>query len=85
MDTASSATLAAPLQFLLNQLEYLRADDGFVVTLHIILWDFTLVGFFLFGEEVHRVAFLQEGITFVLLVGEDAPNRSGIPFVLATR
>ena len=73
------------LQFLLYQFKHLRLDDGFVVALHIVLRNFTLVDLFLFGEEIHRVAFLQEGITFVLLVGEDAANCSCVPFVLAAR
>src|SRR5699024_2194885 len=75
MDAAVSPTAAfSTLQFLLNQLKHLRLNDGFMVALHIVLRDLALVDLFLFGEEIHRVALLQERITFVLLVGENTTD-----------
>ncbi len=62
-------------------LEHGRADDGLVVVLHIILRHFALIHFLLFGEEVHRVHFLQERVPFVLFVCEDAFDRAGRPFL----
>ena len=86
VDTAVPTPAAvSPCQLLLYQFKLCRSDDGFVVALHIILRDFTLVLLFLLGKEVHGVGFLQERIALVLLIGEDAANRSGIPFVLAAR
>ena len=66
MYTAVS-TLAgfAAFQFTLHLFKHIRADDGFVVTLHIVLWDFTLVDLLLLGEEVYRVGFLKECIALV--------------------
>src|SRR5699024_4437263 len=86
VDTAVPApTLLSTLQFLLNQFKHLRLNDSFVVALHIVLRDLALVDLFLLCEEVHRVALLQERIALVFLVGEDAANRSRIPFILAAR
>lgn len=82
VDTASSTALAAPFHFLLNHLEYLWGNDGFVVALHIILRNFALVDLFLFGEEINRIAFLKKCITLIFFVSEDTPNRSGVPFIL---
>lgn len=39
-----------------------------MVALHIILWHFALVNFFLFGKEIHCVDFLQECITLVFFI-----------------
>ena len=80
-----SSALFPALKFLLYQFKNLWTDDGFVVALHIVLWDFTLINLFLFGEEVHRVGFLQECVTLVFFVGEDATDCSGIPFLFAAR
>ena len=86
MDAAVSPTAAfSTLQFLLNQLKHLRLDDGFVVALHIVLRNLSLVDLFLFGEEIHRVALLKKRIAFVFLIGEDAANSSCVPFILAAR
>ncbi len=47
MDAAVSPTAAfSTLQFLLNQLKHLRLDDGFVVALHIVLRNLSLVDLF---------------------------------------
>ena len=66
-------------------LKYLRADDGFVIAFHIILRNFSLVDLFLLGEEVHRVGLLKKRVALVLLVGKNAANGPGIPFVFPTR
>ena len=76
-------TLLSTLQFLLNQFKDLRLNDGFMVSLHIILRNFAFVDLFLLCKKVDRVAFLQERIAFILFVGQDAPNCSGIPLVFA--
>ena len=49
-------------QFPLDHLEGLRIDDGLVVVLHVVLWDLTLIGFHLLGQEVLAEGFLQQGI-----------------------
>ena len=75
----------AAFQFPLYLLKYLRADDGFVVALHIILRNFTFIDLFLLGEEVHGVGFLKECIALVFFVGKDAVDCSGIPFLFTAR
>lgn len=63
VDTAVRApTLLSALQFLLNQFKHLRLNDGLVISLHIVLRDFALVDLFLLGEEIIRIALLQERI-----------------------
>ena len=56
-----------------------------MISLHIVLRDFALVDLFLLGEEIHRIALLQERIALVLLVGENAANCPCVPFVFAAR
>lgn len=41
-----------PLDFFLHLVENLRADDGFVVIFHIVLWHFPFIHFRFFGQEV---------------------------------
>ena len=51
--------LAAPLDLALYHLENVRINDGFVVSLDIVLWDLTLVDLCLLDQEADRVGFLQ--------------------------
>ena len=61
------------LQYLtLDHFEYFRLDNGFVVILYIILWDFSFIDLGLLSKEVSSVGLLQKGITFVLFVCENA-------------
>ena len=62
-----------------------RLYDGRMVPLHIILRHFALVDFFLFGEEIHRVNLLEQGVAFVFLVGEDGLHHRLAPHLLAAR
>lgn len=70
----------SPLQFHLGQVEYLRADDGWMAVLCVILWDFAAVvhheGFL---DVVRAVGLLQDGIAFIFFVGQDALNRRRTP------
>ena len=61
-------SLAAPFDFTLNHLEYVRVNDGLMVSLDIVLRNLTLVDFCFLGQEVNRIGLLQQGITLVLLV-----------------
>ena len=81
----SSFALFPAFQFPLYLFEHIRADDGFVVAFHIVLRNFTLIDLFLLGEEVNRIGLLQERIALVFLIGKDAADGSGIPFIFATR
>ena len=84
VDSAVSAFAAtAPSQFLLNHLELLWGDDGFVVAFHIILRNFTLVLLFLLCKEVYGVGLLKERITLVLLIFDDATNSAVRPLYLS--
>lgn len=86
VDTAMPPSAVLSLfQLTLHHLENIRLYDSLVVSLDIVLWNLALVDLFLFCEKVNSVAFLQEGIALVLLIREDAPNRTGVPFRLATR
>ena len=80
-----SFALFPAFQFPLYLLEYIRADNGFMVAFHIVLRDFALIGLFLLGEEVNRVGLLQERNALVLLIGKDTADSSGIPLIFSTR
>lgn len=54
--------------FTLDHLEHFRLDNGFVVTLYIILWDFSFIDLGFLSKEVSCVGLLQKGMTFVLFV-----------------
>ena len=85
---STAMVLFAPatlLDFTLHHLEHVRLDDGLVVIFYIILWDFTLVDLGLFGQVVEGVGFLEQCITLVFLVAEDAFDGGLAPFLLATR
>lgn len=71
--------------FTLDHLEYFRLDNGFVVILYIILWDFLFVDFGLLGKEVCGVRLLQKGITFILFVFKNAFYSLLIPVCFAAR
>lgn len=75
--------LAALGHFPLHHLEYFRVDDGLVVILDIVLWDFSLVDLRLLGQKIDGVAFLKKRIAFVLLVAEDTFDGGDTPFFLA--
>ena len=67
----------------LHHLEGLRIDNGLVVVLDVVLRDFTLVGLFLLGQKIYSEGLLQQRITLVLFVGENAFDVAGVPVVLA--
>ena len=75
--------LGASGHLALHHLEGLRIDDGLVVAFNVILRNLALVGLRLLGQEIHSVTLLQQGITLVLLVHEDAFDRGLVPFLLA--
>ncbi len=75
--------LAALGHLPLNHVELLRRDDRLVVSLHVVLRDLALVLLLLLRQVIDREALLQQGIAFVLLVREDAPDRGDAPLVLA--
>ena len=60
---------------LLNSIEYSRLDDGWMIVLHIVLRNLSVVLDFLLGKEIFGVDLLQKGVAFVLLVREDALDR----------
>ena len=62
----------------LDHLEGFRVDDGLVVILHVVLWDLTLIGFHLLGQEVLAEGLLQQGVSLVLLVRYGGNSRKDI-------
>ena len=70
------------LQFPLHQLPLGGGDDGRVAVLHIILRYLTLVFLLFLGEKIHRERLLQEGVTLVLLVFQNALHRARRPSFL---
>ena len=72
-------------QFPLDHIKSLPIDDGLVVVLHVVLRDLTLIGFHLLGQEVLAEGLLQQGISLVLLVRQDALDGGLAPLVLACR
>ena len=73
MDTAVAILALGPSGELpLNHLKGLRVDDGLVVVLHVVLRDLTLIGSHLLGQEVLAEGLLQQGISLILLVRQDA-------------
>ena len=77
-------TFAAPLNLALNHLEDIRIYDGLMVTLYIVLRNFTFIDFRLLGQEIDRIRFLQQGIALVFFIGEDALNCRLAPFSLTS-
>ena len=74
--TASSAVSAiqasAPRQFLLCQIEYLRADDGGMAVLRIILGHHAAVVYHKgFQKIIRAIRFLQDRVALVFFVGKD--------------
>lgn len=50
----TSPAFTPPLDFFLHPVEDLRADEGFVVIFHIVLWHFPFIHFRFFGQEKRR-------------------------------
>lgn len=63
--TVAVSAGASALQFILNLIEDLRIDDGFVVLFDIVLRDLIFIDFCLFGQEVDDEGLLQECVTLV--------------------
>ncbi len=83
-DAAVSVGAGLPHRNLpLHHIEYILRDDGFMVAGHIILRHLPLILHLLFREEVLGKALLQERVTLVLLILENALYRLGVPPVLA--
>ena len=68
-----------PLDFLLYPIEYLRADDSFMVMFHIILWHFPFIFLCLFCQKINRDFFLKQGIPFILFIHENTSDRVSSP------
>jgi len=62
------ALVAAPRHFLLDAVEDVLGDNTLMIAGHIILRDFTVVLLALFGDEIHHIGLLQNGIAYVFLV-----------------
>lgn len=67
----------SPDDFGSHQVPCCRVDDRLVVTSHIVLGHLALVGLDGLGQEISSEGFLQQGIAFVFLVGQDRADRGG--------
>ena len=77
--------LRASGKFRLHHVEHCRADDGFVIALHIVLRDFALVLLYLLLQEIHRKLLLKKGVALVFLIREHPSHRLLVPHLLARR
>ena len=75
----------APLDFFLHPVEYLRADDSFVVVFHIVLRHFPPIILGFLRQEIDGEPLLQQGIALIFLIGQDTLHRFWVPFALARR
>ena len=86
MDTAVAILALGPSGELpLDHLEGFRVDDGLVISFHVVLWNLAFVDLCLFGQEIHGIRLLQQGIALVLLIREDALDSGLAPLALACR
>lgn len=60
-----------------------RINNRLMVILNIILLDFPLILHPLLRQKVHRVAFLQERVPFILFILQHTANCRGLPFCSA--
>jgi hypothetical protein len=74
-----------PLHFLLYLFEDLRRNDCFMASFDIDLRDFALILLSFLGQEVDGIGLLQEGISLVLLIGQDVADGFRIPDVFSGR
>lgn len=49
-------------------MEQLLWDDGFIIVLNVILWDYFTVYHLFLGQEVYSIGFLRQRITHVFFV-----------------
>ena len=83
--TVPESALFPFLQFRLHHIENCRIDDGFVVSLHIILRDFTLILFRLLIQEIYCEFLLEKDISLVFSVGKHPAHRLLVPHSFPAR
>lgn len=74
-----------PGKFLLNHLKHISRDDGGVAVLHVILRHLAFIDLHRLVQEVGAEALLQENVSLVLFVGEDAQDGVGWPLLFSCR
>ena len=75
--------LPASLELKLNRIKLRLRDNRLVMILHIVLGNLPIVLYLLPSKEIGCVLLLEQGITLVLLVREDALDALRIPFLIA--
>ena len=73
----------SPRKLLLYQKEDVLRNDCFMVSFHIVLRDGAVVLDALLRQEVCGIGLLEQGITDILLIGQDLLNGAGVPFGFA--
>lgn len=66
---------------ILHQFEGVRINDGRVRVLDVILRNFTVILLDGFGMKVCGIVFLKQGISFVVLILENAHNGGNAPLL----
>ena len=67
------------IQFNLNQIKDVTLDNGFMVILHIILWEFPFIRFGAFRQEIRCETFLKEGIALIFFISKHTLDRAIAP------
>ena len=73
------------LHLSLYRIKHFRSDDAFMTALHIVHRDFTVIDFLLFCQIISSIGLLQEGITFIFLIGQNAFYGTAVPFFFSGR
>ena len=73
----------SPRKLLLYQKEDVLRNDCLMVALHVVLRNGAVVLDALLRQKVCGVGLLEQGITDILLIGQDLLNGAGVPFGFA--
>ena len=73
------------LDLILNQFKGIGVNNGGVRVLDIILGDLTTVFPDGLGEKVYSIGFLEQGVTFILLILKNAHNCGNAPLLFSCR
>ena len=76
--------LRSPRDLRLHFPPFDRVDGRRMALRHVVLRNFTLVGFHLLLQEVHGKGLLQQRCTHIFLIGQDTLNGVWLPFLLPT-
>ena len=76
---------AVVLEQCLHEIKHILLDDGLMAVFDMVLWDLSVVGPALLGQEVRVVGLLEDCRSGIFLVVKDALDRAGVPAFVAPR